>query len=374
MKLLYVTTLGGTMKFFTSLITELITDGNEINIATNENNGVTAIPSVYRDMGCKLMPISCTRSPLSYTNILAISEIRDIVTKNNYDIVHCHTPIAAACTRLACIGARKHGTKVLYTAHGFHFYTGAPLKNWLLYYPIEKICSKWTDYIITINQEDYQRASRIFHSPEVLYVPGVGINTKKFSNANTDRGLLRKNLNIHDDDTLIISVGELNKNKNHSVIIQALAKCKNTKIHYSIAGRGELFDYLSNLARALNVEKQVHLLGYCNDVAKLYQAADICAFPSVREGQGIAAIEAMAAGLPLLVSDNRGLRGTLVDGENAIVCKYNDIDAFAKGIIKLANDEELRKKMGINNSKLSKQFDYSVINKQMKEIYSRAAK
>ena len=155
MKILYITTIGLTMGFFNAFIRQLLDNGNVVEIATNESDA--KVPAYYREWGCKIYPISCSRSPLDIGNIKAIWQIRNIVKENRYEIVHCHTPIAAMCTRIACSPLRTDKTKVYYTAHGFHFYDGAPLKNWMLYYPIEKFLSRCTDVLITINKEDYKR-------------------------------------------------------------------------------------------------------------------------------------------------------------------------------------------------------------------------
>ena len=158
MKILYVTTIGSTMNFFKSFIGELISEGHTVDIACN--NSKSPVPEIYSDWGCNIYPISCTRSPMNKGTVKAISELKKIVAENKYDIVHCHTPIAAMCTRLACKDLRKNGVRVIYTAHGFHFYNGAPKKNWLMYYPVEKICAKYTDTLITINKEDYEFAKK----------------------------------------------------------------------------------------------------------------------------------------------------------------------------------------------------------------------
>ena len=182
MKILYITTVGGTMCFFTSFIRQLLDDGNTVDIATNESTG-SLVPSCYREWGCNIYQLSCTRSPLDIrANLRTIGEIKKIVKEGEYDIVHCHTPIAAMCTRIACYSLRKKlGLRVFYTAHGFHFFTGAPVKNWLLYYPVEWIYSWWTDVLITINKEDYKRASTHLHAKKTVYIPGVGIDTAKFA-------------------------------------------------------------------------------------------------------------------------------------------------------------------------------------------------
>ena len=158
MKILYVTTIGTTMGFFHSFIKELIDEGNTVDFACNST--ISNVPECYRDLECRIFNLSCTRSPLNRDNIRAYKQLKKMISENHYDIVHCHTPVAGAITRLACREYRKGGLKVIYTAHGFHFYKGAPLKNWLVYYPIEKFCSHFTDTLITINREDYDLANK----------------------------------------------------------------------------------------------------------------------------------------------------------------------------------------------------------------------
>lgn len=301
MKLLYITTIGSTMGFFKALIKELIDNGNTIDIATNETNN--KVPSCYREWGCKVYQIDCSRSPLDKGNIKAIKQIKNMIKNGNYDIVHCHTPIAAACTRIAC---RKINTRVIYTAHGFHFYKGAPLKNWIIYYPIEWLCAHYTDTLITINKEDYELAKKYMHAKHIEYVPGVGIDVSKFRDTNIDKDKKRKELGIPTDAILYLSVGELNKNKNHESVIRDLAKRNNPNIHYMIAGTGPLKDYLINLSKELNIENQIHLLGYRSDCNELYKICDEYTLPSIREGLNVSLMEAKAAGCKLVASNIRG--------------------------------------------------------------------
>jgi glycosyltransferase involved in cell wall biosynthesis len=367
MKILYITTIGGTMSFFNKLIKDLIDCGNVVDIATNEKE--SSVPVCYREWGCKIYPISCSRSPFKSGNLKAIKEIKKIVENDEYEIVHCHTPIAAACTRLACKGLRKKGVKVIYTAHGFHFYKGAPKKNWLIYYPVEKICARWTDVLITINKEDYALACKKMKARRVEYVPGVGIDFAKFKNTVVDKQEKRRKIGVPDDAFVLLSVGELNANKNHEVVIRALAQIKDEKIHYAIAGQGKLKKYLCKLATDLGIADRVHLLGYRTDIAELYKAADVCVFPSIREGLGLAAVEGMAAGLALIVSDNRGTRDYSVNNENALVCKAISADDFANAIQILSDDIALRCDMGEKNKLISRKYNIENILKSMERIY-----
>ena len=179
MKILYVTTIGTTMGFFKSFIKKLSDDGNQVELACNNTANV---PEFYVENGFKIHSIDCSRAPINKGNFKAVNQLKKIVENGHFDIVHCHTPIAAACCRIACRKVRKNGTKVIYTAHGFHFYKGAPFINWLVYYPIEKICSHFTDVLITINTEDYALAQKKMKAKSIQYVPGVGIDTEKFTN------------------------------------------------------------------------------------------------------------------------------------------------------------------------------------------------
>lgn len=210
------------MIFFKDLVRELLNEGHTVDIMCNEEQ--EKVPECYREWGCKIYHHSCTRSPFSKGTFRAIREIREVVKENDYDIVHCHTPIASICTRLACRKLRKNGLRVMYTAHGFHFYKGAPLLNWLLYYPAEKLCARFTDVLITINREDYELAKRKMKAKQVEYVPGVGIDVERFKNTVINKAEKRKELSIPEDAFLLVSVGELNKNKNHEVVIRALVQ------------------------------------------------------------------------------------------------------------------------------------------------------
>lgn len=368
MRILYVTTIGGTMTFFKSLIKELLDEGHTVDIATNENN--SKVPDCYREWGCTVYPINTFRSPLNKGNLKAIKQLKTLVAKEKYDIVHCHTPIAAMCTRLACRKARKKGTKVFYTAHGFHFYKGAPRKNWMIYYPVEKFCARFTDVLITINKEDYALAQKKLKAKRVEYVPGVGIDVAKFADATVDRDLKRDEIGVPRDATLLLSVGELNHNKNHEVVIRALAELKDSSVHYGIAGKGPLHDTLISKANELSVGNQVHLLGFRKDIPELYKCSDVCVFPSFREGLGLAAIEGMAAGLPLIVSDNRGAKSYAIDKVNAIVCPVGkDTAAYVNAIKELLNNESVRKSMGEYNFNFAKNFEVKRINERMRELY-----
>ncbi len=380
MKILYVTTVGETMIFFEELIRRLIQEGNTVDIATNEQGSM--VPGCYREWNCRIYRLDCTRAVLDFGNIRAMKQLRKLVSKNRYDIVHCHTPIAAACVRIACKSLRKKGVKVIYTAHGFHFFRGAPVKNWLLFYPAEKFLSYWTDCLITINREDYRRAKRKFHAQKTEYVPGVGVDVEKYQSPdfiqNEDNSCVpfsswrrkkRAELGLGADDFVIASVGELNENKNHGVVIEAIARLNDKKIKYLICGQGEQKDKLLDFAQKLGLQKQVFLLGFRNDIKEILWISDLFVFPSKREGLGLAAIEAMAAGLALVTSNVHGINDYSVQKKTGYKCNPNDISGFQKAIFHLIHNKEQRKSIGQENRKKVFRYDRELIIPKMKKIY-----
>ena len=353
--------------------------GYKVHVMTNfENGSITSNERVQEfrgeldEKGVCATHVPIPRSLFKAKSIIeSYKMIKKEVMSKDYEIVHCHSPIGGVVCRMACRKARKKGLRVLYTAHGFHFYKGAPLLNWLIYYPVEKFCSYFTDVLITINKEDYNFAKKNLNAKKVCYVPGIGIDTEKFSFNSSARSEKRSELGLSDDDILILSVGELNENKNHQVVIKALAKSGNKNIHYAIAGRGEKHDFLINLANELGVSERVHLLGYRTDIDKLYSAADICCIASIREGLVVAALEGISCGVPLVSSKCRGTVDYAVDGENAFLCNWNSADEFAHAIDRLAEDKALREKLSIESVQTAQRFDKSVVSKIMNDIYNK---
>lgn len=304
------------------------------------------------------------RNPLALKKLFsALMALRKHIEAEGFEVVHCHTPVAAMCTRLACRKARKKGTRVIYTAHGFHFFKGAPLKNWLIYYPIEKICSYFTDVLITINQEDYALAKKRMKAKIIEYVPGVGIDADKFSSVHIDRAGKRRELGIPEKAVLLLSVGELNKNKNHEIIIRAI---EDLEVYYVIAGKGDYDTYLQGIIDSLGLTERVKLLGYRSDVSELCQAADIFAFPSFREGLSVSVMEAMASGLPVVCSRIRG-NTDLIDENGGVL-----FDPGSLPECKAATETLLRAnltEMGQYNEKKVDCFKTEKVNKKMKELY-----
>lgn len=365
MEILYVTTLSITINtFLIPHIEYLLDQGHLVDIACNVNREIS---SVLTNRGCKVFSIEFQRSPLKMQNHLAYKKLKELICKGEYDLVHTHTPIASACVRLAC--KNMNNVKVFYTAHGFHFFKGAPIKNWLIYYPIEKWLSRYTDTLITINREDYERARRSFKAKRVKYIPGIGIDVNKFKLTKVDKKTKRKEIGIPEDGFLVLTVGELNKNKNHETIIRAIAELYNSKIHYAICGKGMLEGYLKNLAIKLGLERNIHILGFRNDIAEICKVSDVFVFPSKREGLGLAALEAMACGLPIITSNIHGIVDYSLEGITGYTCKPIDVHGFGKAINILHQNEELRLKFGRHNYKLAEKFDNEVSMMGMRKIY-----
>jgi glycosyltransferase involved in cell wall biosynthesis len=307
------------------------------------------------------------RSPFSLKNIKAYRQLKRLMESEKFDVVHCHSPMGGVLSRLA---AKAVGIpNVIYTAHGFHFYKGAPLINWLLYYPVEKFLSRFTDVLITINKEDYRRAQK-FKANRVVYVPGIGVNTNKFKHVNIDRDKKREELGISKDTIVILSIGELIKRKNHETALRAIAEINNNnKLVYLICGSGELDTYLKDLAKSLGIENIVRFLGFRNDIPEICIASDIFLFPSFQEGLPVSVMEAMAAGLPVVCSNIRGNTDLIYNGVGGYLINPDDVDGFMKAILELKNNPDIRRSFGVNNSKKVEKFSKETVKKEISKIY-----
>lgn len=296
-------------------------------------DGVCDIP--YCD---RFFDIDFTRSPFSKQTLTAYRQLRDLFARERFDIVHTHTPVGGVLTRLAASDARKGGTKVIYTAHGFHFYKGAPLANWLLWYPVERAMSRFTDVLITINHEDYGRAKR-FARCRVEYVPGVGVDLSRFA-AVKCRDVKRAELGLAPGDFAVLAIGDLNSNKNHRVLVEAMAQLPG-RVKLLIAGDGPLRGELQALAARLGVSDRVRLLGFRRDVAALLNACDLFCLPSRREGLPVSLIEAMATGTPVLASDARGCADVLGELGNTCIVHVDDPGSWAGAIRRFMDERDV---------------------------------
>ena len=295
----------------------------------------------------------------------SINKAREI-DADQYYIVHSHSPIGGIVGRLA---AKCHGAKSIYTAHGFHFYEGGAKKNWILFYPIEKVFSMITDVLVTINEEDYELARKKFKAKRTYRIPGIGLNMSEFQMQNFDREAYRKKMGISDKDFVILSVGELNDNKNHKLIMQAIARMNDLSVQYYIAGVGKNKDEYEKLIKELKIENQVHLLGYRTDIAELDYCADVFAFPSIREGLGMAALEALACGTPVCGMDTRGIKEYVVNGQTGYIFK-NNVEECINAINQIAGmDKRQIEQMRLNCRRMAQKYSIEETDKIMIDIY-----
>lgn len=360
-KALIVATIGGFLPVSeinnATLLQEL---GYEVHYAANMNIKIYEFDEQKLiDHGFILHHIGFSKNPFQFKKLAdGISAVRHIIEEEQIDVVHCHTPVGGVVGRMASHRAKTAKPYVIYTAHGFHFYKGAPKLNWLLYYPVEYLLSKITDCIVTINAEDYARAQKMC-SKKCIRIPGVGINLKRF---------VPKEKNEH-EKFRIISLGELNKNKNHSTIIKAIASLNDADITYEIYGNGPLKEELQELISSYGLESQVHLMGFTMENEKVLAEADCCVFPSYREGLGLAGLEAMACKVPLIVSDNRGTREYARHGKNAIVCEPGNVTQFAEAIMRIKEEKEYAMQLAENAYETVQSFSAEKSTKIMRRVY-----
>lgn len=312
--------------------------------------------------------INIQRNPFSIKNIGAYNELLSLIKKENYDLVHCHSPMGGVLGRLA--GRKAKVKNILYTAHGFHFFKGSPLVNWICYFPIEWICSFFTDILITINEEDYKLANKLLCMRKVYNVPGIGIDISRFKQSNINREKKRKEFNIAEDDIILLSIGELSKRKNHELAIRALAQFNNSNLHYYIVGKGKLEEYLKSLCESLGVSQQVHFLGFQKNIEELCSISDIFIFPSKQEGLPVSVMEAMASKLPIIASDIRGNKDLILHEKGGYLVPYKNLKEFKKRIELLVNDKKLRERMGIYNLEMVENYKKDIVKDYMREIYS----
>lgn len=350
--------------------------GYGVDVIANFENGNTIPQKQVDDLRKKLVEqqvtvyhINIQRNPISIKNLLAYFEIKKIINNRKYSIIHAHSPVGGVLARLSGRNSRnKFATKIIYTAHGFHFYKGAPKKNWIIYYPVEKFCSRFTDVLITINNEDYLRSLN-FHAKQVVLVPGIGIDVKKIRETKSNKYDLieRKNKN----DFVICSVGELNLNKNHLVVIEALAKIRNSHIYYFIFGVGPLKRELEEIVIKEELQNQVKLLGYSTEVLSYIKSSDLFVFPSFREGLSVALMEAMACGKPVIASKIRGNTDLIDENHGGVLFDPFDYLTMADAL-EIMYDKFIEgniSNFGKYNIKKSLNYDKDVIKMKMANIY-----
>jgi len=358
---LVVTTLMITIKgFLVPHIKHLEEMGYQVDLACNMKHGFY-IEELKEN---KWHHLSFTRNPFSINNLKSIAELQKIIRKRKYDMVHLHTPIAAFLGRFA---AHTLGIKnIIYTAHGFHFYRGAPFINWLIYYPLEWVAMRWTDKIITINQEDFSRARRMAGNKTKVYkIDGVGLNLKKYSEGNREK--VRKEFQLSEKDFVVTIIGELNKNKNKIQLIKAI-EILEAKFKVLIVGNGPKEAELKEYVNLKGLEDRVKFLGIRMDINDIIAASEVMVSMSYREGLPRNIMEGLAQGKPFVATNIRGNKDIIENNKNGYLVKVNDYIKTSK-VIKKLEDKEIYRTMKEYNIEEVKKYSIHRILKEMEIIY-----
>ena len=321
----------------------------------------------------KCVNIPFSRSPLNTSNIEALKCLKKLFKEKNFDLIHVHTPVAALLARVA-FRKIKHG-KIIYTAHGFHFFNGAPKQNWIIYYTAEKMVAKWTDHLITINEEDFKNAHKILPAEKISYVHGVGVEFTSEFLTEVEKMTLKQSLGLSKDSIVISYIAELNYNKNHQFLLRNWRelKQKNPQLELLVIGYGENEKELRNYVNREQLSG-IHFLGFRRDVPKLLQITDIVSLLSHREGLPKSIMEAMVTSIPCVVTNTRGLKDLVKSNENGFVVNHEDDTMLVKAFTVLTQNEQIRKQMGQTAKKLVKPYLLERVLKEYVEIYEQLLK
>lgn len=324
------------------------------SIKVFKNNGCTVDVACFGDATvpeCDRQYNMCwRRSPFTFKTIKGIFDLKKLIKSGKYDVVYCHTPVGGLVGRLAAKSFRKNGLKVVYCAHGLHFFKGAPLINWMVYYPIEKILAKYTDAFLTINKEDFNLVKTKFNKKmQVFLIPGIGVpfDRLKIDNVEKVRYEYRKKMNIPETANMIIYIAELLPNKNQRMLVDALELLNNKDKNFYLCLVGPDYENgkVNEYVQGKGLSEFVRILGWRNDVGELLYAADLYAASSIREGFGINLVEAMYCGLPVVATNNRGHSMVVDDGKNGFLVDIGDSKALCEKLYLISRDKDIRSKI-----------------------------
>lgn len=365
-KILYITNLSRAINVFCVPHINMLKDqGYTVDCACYEDKKPN---EELIKRGVKFYNIPFSRNPLNPKNLKALKALIEIQKNNRYDIIHVHTPTAAVYGRL--LKLKFKNTKIIYTAHGFHFYQGAPKINWLIYYPIEKILAYLTDTIITINKEDYEIAKK-FKIKNKYYIEGVGIDLEKYNSALFDKKKERQKMNISEDSFIILMIADVNKNKNHIQMIKAIELLADKKLDIKVlcAGEGPLINDLKEYINKKDIEDYIEMLGFRNDINELISICDIGILMSYREGLPKNIMELMAYGKPVIATNIRGNRDLVEDEKTGYLVDIDDYETTAQKILTLYNNREYIKYFSNNSLENIKKYDLNNVLEKLKQIY-----
>lgn len=369
MKILYTATvLSHICQFHLPHLKMLQDAGNEIHVAARNN--LAEKNGLQLRFADRYIDIPFERKPFKLRNLKAFRMLKKLIDTENYDLIVCNTPVGGILTRLAARKARKDGAKVIYIAHGFHFYSGAPRKNWLIFYPLEKSMCRLCDAVITINDEDYQLAKARFPG-RVERIHGIGVDSARFHPVSREEQLaIRRGEGISDKDFVVLCTGELNGNKNQQTIISAAAKLKDEipNLKVFLAGNGPKKQELQDQITASGLDGTVRLLGYRIDLERLVPSVDVIASCSRREGLPLNIVEAMLCAKPIVASVNRGHRELVRDGENGFLLQPEDSESYSRAILKLYQDTDYAVQLGMDGYRSAKQYTVAYVRNELGSI------
>ena len=357
-------------QFHKPLVEVLHAHGCEVHVAARNN--LAEKNGLKLDFVDKVFDIPFSRSPKSPNNLKAKKMLKRIIDEGHYDVIHCNTPVGGIITRLAAQKARKKGTKVFYTAHGFHFYDGAPKKNWMVFYPLEKLFSRKCDKLICINEEDYQTAkAKGFHC-QVERIHGVGVDEKRYFPVDeAEKRRLRKEMGYGEDQKLILCVGELLPNKNQKMAIHAMQKIvkQYPDAILLIAGNGPEQQNLENEIHLCGLENNVKMLGYCTHLQDYQHICDVLVSCSYREGLPLNIVESMLSGNPVVATINRGHKELVKDGKTGYLVKLDDADPMADRVQDLLEDSKKAEQFGKNAYNFALDYCFTSVKKELEKVY-----
>lgn len=332
-------------------------------------NGSDKVPFVDRQFTLPLQ-----RSPYRWKNIRAIRELKRLIETERYDLVHCHTAMGAFAARLASINGRREGwLRVLYTAHGFHFCQGSPWYYWVIYYPIEWFLSRFTDAIITINEEDYQIiCSSSFRQKKSYKIAGIGVDSSRLMRVDSGRKAeLRQQQGIDPADFVLIYIAEYSKNKNHQWLIDLMPELlvRIPSLRLLFAGRGQYMEAMKEHARQKQVDSSIEFLGFRTDIGELIALSDVGISVSRREGLGLNLAEIMFSGLPVVASINRGHRELVLPNQTGYLVSLTNPAHFIDAIIRLYEDPSKRVAMGEAGYRFVQQYSLENSLRSTRAIY-----
>lgn len=366
-KILFVSNTANFQKFNQPFMKQSKEEGWQVDYAS---------PSDEVLIGCDhFFDIEMPRNPLNIFKVLkAIQKLKIIIENNMYDVIHCHTPVGSVVARMAAKRQQKQGKiKIIYTAHGFHFYKGAPLLNWIIFYPVEKYLSRFTDVLILINNEDYHIAlNKKFKAKQIVKLDGVGVDLNKFSYEKSKKNELRKRFGYSPSDFIILYIAEFIPRKNHEFLLNAITEIREKipNLKLLLPGKGILLEKIKKQAKTLGLNDIINFIGYSKEINNLCNISDLYVTTSHQEGLPISVIEAMACGLPIIASNIRGQNDVIIDGRNGYLYEQNNVKQFCDYILEISNNHFLKDEMTNNNLNDVRKYSLDIALNKMNKIYS----